>query len=95
MCLVLQDNLRLIVVLVAGSNLDVLRVLDHMIVSDDAAVFGEHEPGSLAFLRHHPIEKVESQGGRSDVHHRRQRPLVDRNAIRFFRRIGWLCVRLG
>ncbi len=75
--------------------LDLLRILDHVVVGDDAAVFGEDEPRTLAALRHHPIKKVEGQCGRSDIHHRRQSPLIDRNAIRFFRRIGRLRVRLG
>ena len=58
---VLQNNLRLIGALIAGRYLDVLRVLDDMIVGDDAAVFGEDEPGTLAVLRYHPIKKSKAR----------------------------------
>ncbi len=49
-CLVLQNDLRLVLVFVAESYLDLLGICDHMIVGEDAAVFGEDEPRALALL---------------------------------------------
>ncbi len=48
MCLVLQNDLRLIVVLIAERYLDVLRIFDHMVVGEDAAVFAEDEARALS-----------------------------------------------
>jgi hypothetical protein len=67
-CLVLQNDLRFVGVLIAGGHLDVLRVLDDMVVGNNAAVFGEHEAGTLTALWHHPVKEVEGQSRRSDIH---------------------------
>ena len=48
MCLVLQNDLRLILVLVAERYLHLLCIFDHMVVGEDAAVFAEDEARALS-----------------------------------------------
>ena len=71
MCLVLQNDLRLVLVFVAERYLDLLRILDHVIVGEDPSVFAEDEARTLSRLGHNSIKKIECQGGGSDVYDRR------------------------
>ncbi len=93
---VLAHHVRRIAFLVAQHHFDAaIGALNHVIVGQHVAGLVEDEARALALLRHRAIEEVEHQRRRSDVHHRRQHPLVDGNVVLLVGVVGGRGLGLG
>ena len=66
------------------SDFDRLRAFDDVIVRQDVSLLVDDEAGALALFGHRLVEEVVSNLHRRDVHHRRQRALVDRDVLLLF-----------
>ena len=94
--LVRADNARRITALVGEHHFDAaIGAVDDVKVGENVAGLVEDESRALALLRNVPIKEVEDQRGRSDVDHRGQHSLVDRDIVLLFGVVGRRRVSLG
>ena len=65
-------------------DLDLARIGDDVIVSENTPFFVDDKAGALAFLRYQPVEEVVGHDARGDVHDRRDVFAVDADVVLLF-----------